>query len=199
MAGWAAAASAALDVLGQERANDSNEDIAHDNREFQEHMSSSAYQRATSDMRAAGINPILAYAQGGASTPPGATAHVENVLGGNTISNALQILFAEKQLDKLDEEINKTKSEDMQAATQAAKNRADTELSDALRRKATADERLTDFSAMHLFYDLPRAANRAGVENTDVGKFGAWVDRFSESIGKILRPGSSAGSRVPYK
>lgn len=36
---------------------------------WQEQMANTAYQRATADMRAAGINPMLAYQQGGASQP----------------------------------------------------------------------------------------------------------------------------------
>jgi hypothetical protein len=84
--GWGAAVQAGLkladtglSIWSAERANRTNRDIARQNREFQEKSMRNRYQWTMEDMRLAGLNPILAYQQGGGSSLPGSSTTVSSV------------------------------------------------------------------------------------------------------------------------
>lgn len=93
----AAAGSAFGNIAGGLLTNASNKREAERNRSFQAYMSNTSHQREVKDLKAAGLNPLLS-ATGGASTPTGAQATMENVASG-AISSALQAGRIKTELD----------------------------------------------------------------------------------------------------
>lgn len=119
------------DARAQERANKLNLNEAATNRAFQERMSNTAYQRSMQDMHKAGLNPILAYAQGGASTPSGSTATVESASKTRLADMALKATTGigglSQQSTALQQQQSMNESTKTLQATASAKNVADAE------------------------------------------------------------------------
>ncbi len=140
-----------LGFIGQQQTNQKNWDIAQAanaasaeqaraQMSFQERMRETQYQTAVEDMKKAGLNPMLAYQQGGAGTPSGAMGQVSTAKIGNSLGagvagyQAMQLNNAEVELKKAAEENTsaatiKTEADTIQTAVNIQKTLEDTKLS----------------------------------------------------------------------
>ena len=102
---WKAAAiGGGLGLIGGYLQNQAGKSSAKGQMEFQERMSNTAYRRGMDDMRAAGLNPMLAYKMGGASSPAGAMYQPSNIgaaaaSGMQAVSSAQQSISQSAKID----------------------------------------------------------------------------------------------------
>lgn len=93
--------------------------------DFQERMSNTAYQRATADMKAAGLNPMMMFggSGGAASSPSGGQA---NIPVENPISAGLATAMDAKRLSN-ETKVSKAQKENLEADSYLKGNQANTE------------------------------------------------------------------------
>lgn len=192
-----------LGYLAQRKQDEKARAESERNRQFQERMSSTAVQRSVDDLRAAGLNPALAYERS-ASTPGGSTASFDNSAINAGISNATRYaeLLQTRRIERETHEANMTLMREQAGAAKAtnAKNTADAELANgqlalarqalqfnfaqqpALLRQATAQSILTELG-------IPAARNAASFEEFLGGSTAAQALRNKDNILPALMRG----------
>lgn len=135
-----AAASALAGGMDQDATNRMNVNLSRDQMEFQERMSNTAHQREVADLEAAGLNPMLSARYGGASTPPGASAVVQNS-GASADASALSAA----QVRLVNAQTKAAEAQASVSSAQAAKTVAETPGAVAVSGMAEIDHELAKF------------------------------------------------------
>ena len=192
-----------MGLLGDYLASKRSQQAARSANRFTEYMSSTAYQRGMKDMKLAGLNPILAYKQGGATGGQGAMPHFSST--GDVLGTAVDATRATtaKKTGKTQRGVHSAQQQQAQTAakvnsatvgkihSETGRIAADTTLKNQQTREHAARADRAEF-------DNVGAALDANLFGTGRGKFLREAQQWGRGIGGFLSgvTGGVIGSAV---
>lgn len=181
---------------GAKEMNDANSAQAQRQMDFQERMSNTSWQRGMTDMRAAGLNPIFAYKAGGASTPNGAMAVMQNEAAAGvdafskSANSAIGLTAQKHQLNQLAQQAKNLNyqgalTQAQEGLTTQQKAMVGTQMASA---KQQADQELIRTKVMESTLPVIQHQNKSFMNNPSRYEVKQWLG----SVGALLGGGNSA-------